>query len=82
MLAGPSSQLPYRTIERIFLTSCLLANLIFAGTFQVINLAKYNRTCIQNKKKKQKLSSCTGFVDNLIQYGVSLQRHRHTRGIR
>lgn len=35
MLAGPSSQLPFRTIERIFLTSCLLANLIFAGTFQV-----------------------------------------------
>lgn len=45
MLAGPSSQLPFRTIERIFLTSCLLANLIFAGTFQVKSCSVTQELC-------------------------------------
>lgn len=34
MFAAPSFHLPLRNVERIMMTSCLLANLIITGTFQ------------------------------------------------
>lgn len=34
MFAMPSNNLPIRTIERLLMTACLLANLIIMGTFQ------------------------------------------------
>lgn len=71
MLAGPSSQLPFRTIERLFLTSCLLANLIFAGTFQVNS--NLNRTTPINHHLLAK--SYVGLIDDIVQYCNTLQRH-------
>lgn len=35
MLSGSSSYKPLQNIERIFLSMCLFANIIIAGTFQV-----------------------------------------------
>lgn len=35
MLSGPSVRLPFHTVERIFIATCLAVNLIIAGTFQV-----------------------------------------------
>lgn len=35
MIAGPSTQLPIRSLERIFIGTCLLANVIIIGPFQV-----------------------------------------------
>lgn len=40
MLGGPA-QLPYRTVERLFICTCLLANLIISGTFQVSRVVTY-----------------------------------------
>lgn len=34
MLSGPSPKMPFRTAERLFMSACLLANVIIAGTFQ------------------------------------------------
>lgn len=34
MFAAPSFEMPRRNIERLLMTSCLLANLIITGTFQ------------------------------------------------
>lgn len=35
MLGGASKRLPYRSIERVFLSVCLASNIIIAGSFQV-----------------------------------------------
>lgn len=35
MLGGASKRLPIRSMERIFLTVCLVSNIIIAGSFQV-----------------------------------------------
>lgn len=35
MISGPMTHVPTLIKERVFLTSCLLANLVFAGSFQV-----------------------------------------------
>lgn len=48
MLSGASHYKPVQIIERLFLTACLLANLVLAGSFQVIRKKKkeeniYNR---------------------------------------
>lgn len=32
---GPVQHMPFRSVERIFLVSCLMFNIIIAGTFQV-----------------------------------------------
>lgn len=37
MLSGSSSYKPLQNVERIFLSMCLLSNIIIAGTFQVKN---------------------------------------------
>ena len=34
MISGPSKDMPNRGSERLFLTACLLLNLVIAGTFQ------------------------------------------------
>lgn len=36
MMSGASHYKPVQTVERLFLTACLLANLVLAGSFQVI----------------------------------------------
>lgn len=35
MLGGASKRLPYRSMERVFLSVCLVSNIIIAGSFQV-----------------------------------------------
>lgn len=41
MLAGASNPLPYRSIERIFVGSCLLTSIIISGTFQVMKIHSF-----------------------------------------
>lgn len=35
MLGGASKRLPYRSMERVFMSVCLVSNIIIAGSFQV-----------------------------------------------
>lgn len=35
IMIGASSHMPFRTIERLFIAACLVANIIIAGSFQV-----------------------------------------------
>lgn len=73
MLAGASSHMPFRTVERIFISSCLATNVIIVGTFQVYKFAVSNQQITILIYKISKLE----YPNNFIQHNKLLQRFRY-----
>lgn len=67
-MLGASSHMPYRTIERLFIAACLVANVIIAGSFQVNAAILFHLEWVLKCKKFP-----IGISDDVIQYHFILR---------
>lgn len=75
MLGGVSGRLPNRTMERVFLSVCLVFNIIIAGSFQVWLIYKRFQLTISIP------SFLSGLPFYCIQSYYLFQRHQHSRRV-
>lgn len=80
IMMGGTTDLPARTMERAFVGSCLLTNVIIIGTFQVFELLLNSFPVYLSSRPIDILNFISielGLPDNIIQHRILLQERGH-----